>query len=194
LKKILKIPEPDLKGRVVGREGRNIRALESCGVTVILDDRDFVYLESEDPVALEAVYRYLKAAFEEDCRISERKIIDYVQQVTFYKGLIRWETKFPYVIIDRFNNQLMRAGSMEMLTHSWNKLDPDFVKSKCGIQFSMFKDIPLFGHMYALTKVEGQLNGVFLLIDPIFANKFEAIVSTTSTYELLFVLTIGVKP
>ena len=52
---VFNIENEEIKGRIIGREGRNIRSLESlCGVDVIIDDSpDAILISSFDPVRRE---------------------------------------------------------------------------------------------------------------------------------------------
>ncbi len=57
------LPGPEIKGRIVGREGRNVRAFEAAtGVTLLLDDApDTVVISAFDPLRRETARRALTA-------------------------------------------------------------------------------------------------------------------------------------
>ena len=90
------IPNDEMKGRVIGREGRNIRAFEkSTGVDVIVDDTPGVVVVSAfDPVRREVARRSLERLIQ-DGRIHPGRIEELVAQVQaeMDEELLEWGKK-----------------------------------------------------------------------------------------------------
>lgn len=76
----VKLPDPDIKGRIIGKEGRNIRAFEDAtGVNVDFEGEDEIRLSSFDSVRREVARRSMEKLIK-DGRIQPARIEEIVQK------------------------------------------------------------------------------------------------------------------
>jgi conserved hypothetical protein YmdA/YtgF len=116
---VVQLPSDDMKGRIIGREGRNIRALEHLtGVDFIIDDTPHaVVLSSFDGVRREVARMTLEKLLQ-DGRIHPARI-----EETFYQAR------------SELDDHIMRSGEEAAFEANVEGLDPEIVKLLGRLKF-----------------------------------------------------------
>ena len=116
---VFALPSEDMKGRIIGREGRNIRAFEATtGVNLIIDDTpEAVVLSCFDPVRREAA-RMTLAKLVEDGRIHPARIEE------IHERSLR-----------ELEEQVRRAGEDAVAEVALTGIHPEMVKLLGRLQF-----------------------------------------------------------
>ena len=113
------LPGEDLKGRIIGREGRNIRAFETAtGVTVLIDDTpNAVVLSGFDPVRREIARESMQRLIL-DGRIHPTRIEEVVAKVS-----------------QEMNETIVRYGEEAVLKAGAAPIHPELIKTLGRLHF-----------------------------------------------------------
>lgn len=137
----LTLPSEEMKGRIIGREGRNIRAFEAAtGVNVLIDDTpQAVVLSGFDPVRRE-IARVTLERLIADGRINPARIEEEVGKVQV-----------------EMNDQIQKAGEDAAFQLGITKVHPEITKLLGRLKFRHSFAQNVLDHSVEVARIEGMI-------------------------------------
>jgi ribonuclease Y len=147
----LTLPNDEIKGRIIGREGRNIRAFEAAtGVNVLIDDTpQAVVLSGFDPVRRELA-RVTMERLIADGRINPARIEEEVAKVN-----------------EELEGTIRQAGEEAVLRLGLQKVHPEVVKLLGRLKFRHSFAQNVLDHSIEVSQLEGMIAAEMGLNQPI---------------------------
>ena len=137
----LTLPDEELKGRIIGREGRNIRAFEAAtGITVLIDDTpNAVVLSGFDPVRREIAKESMTRLIQ-DGRIHPTRIEEIVAKVT-----------------QEIDEAIVRAGEDAVARTGLSAMHPELVKLLGRLRFRHSFSQNILDHSVEVAHLTGMM-------------------------------------
>tara|TARA_Y100001970_G_scaffold115211_2_gene143618 strand:+ start:37413 stop:38963 length:1551 start_codon:yes stop_codon:yes gene_type:complete len=140
---VVNLPSDDMKGRIIGREGRNIRTIElKTGVDIIIDDTPgIVTVSSHNPLRREIASRAIKKLLD-DGRVHPGRIEEIVDEIE-----------------EKLSEELQKLGQDAILELGLSNMHPDLITLVGRMKYRTSYSQNILDHSLEVAQLCGVLAG-----------------------------------